>query len=226
MRPGADKLAGWIDHTLLRPEATEADVCRLCDEAARFRFCSVFVHPQHVAPVRARLEGTGVKIGSVAGFPFGTNPSAVKIHEAGAVLAAGAGEVDMVLNIGALKSRDDGFVFRDIAGTAAVCRAYGAVLKVILETCLLTDEEKVRACRLAAEAGAGFVKTSTGFQSGGATVEDVRLMSAAVRESGLGVKAAGGIRTYAQVCALIEAGATRIGTSCGAGIMQEALAAR
>jgi len=148
------------------------------------------------------------------------------VTEACSVLAAGAQEVDMVINIGALKDCNDAVVLHDISGVAAACHEYGAILKVILETCLLTQEEKERACRLCVEAKADYVKTSTGFSSGGATVEDIRLMSAAVKEAGLGVKASGGVRTYADACAMIEAGATRIGTSSGILIVKEALTAK
>ncbi len=222
----AAELAGRIDHTLLRPEATLADINQVCREAIKFNFCAVCVHPYYVPQIHKLLHGSEVKTGSVAGFPYGMNCTADKISEANNVLTAGAEEVDMVLNIGALKDRNDDVVRRDIAGVAAACHEHGAILKVIFETCLLTDEEKVRACKLAVEAEADFVKTSTGFQGGGATVEDIRLMSAAVKEAGLGVKAAGGIRTYEQACALVEAGATRLGTSAGVSIVQEARTAQ
>jgi deoxyribose-phosphate aldolase len=172
------------------------------------------------------LKNTGVKTCSVIGFPLGASRSPDKVSEAASVLAAGAQEVDMVINIGALKDRNDVIVMHDIASVAGACHAHGAILKVILETGLLTQEEKELACRLCVQAKANFVKTSTGFGFGGATVEDIRLMSAAVKEAGLGVKASGGVRTYADACAMIEAGATRIGTSNGVSILREALAAK
>jgi deoxyribose-phosphate aldolase len=219
------QIAGMIDHTLLKPDATLAQISQLCREAREHHFAAVCVNPFYLSPVHTLLKGSDVKACSVAGFPLGASRSPDKAEEARSVLAAGAQEVDMVINIGALKDRNDVVVLHDIAGMAGVCHAHGALLKVILETGLLTREEKMRACRLCIEAKADFVKTSTGFGCGGATVEDIRLLSAAVKEAGLGVKASGGIRTYADACAMIEAGATRIGTSAGVSILQEALAA-
>lgn len=219
------QLAGMIDHTLLRPDATLDQINQLCREACENHFAAVCVNPFYIAQVHMLLRGSGVKSCSVVGFPLGASRGPDKAAEAQSVLSAGAQEVDMVINIGALKDRNDVAVSHDISGVSGACHAHGAVLKVILETGLLTREEKERACRLCIEAGADFVKTSTGFGFGGATVEDIRLMSAAVKEAGLGVKASGGIRTFADACVLIEAGATRIGTSAGVAIIKEALAA-
>jgi deoxyribose-phosphate aldolase len=225
-QPTARQIAGRIDHTLLKPDATLGQIGQICFEARENRFAAVCVNPFYVAPVRTLLQGSEVKTCSVIGFPLGASIRQDKVTEAGSVLAAGAQEVDMVINIGALKDRNDGVVLNDIAGVAAACHAHGAILKVILETGLLTQEEKERACRLCIEAKADFVKTSTGFGNGGATVEDIRLMSNAVRAAGLGVKASGGVRTYAGACAMIAAGATRIGTSSGLAILNEAAAAQ
>ena len=225
-KPTPRQIAGTIDHTLLKPDTTLEQIRRVCAEARENRFAAVCVNPFYVAEVHARLQGSGVKTCSVIGFPLGACRSQDKVAEANSVVAAGAEEVDMVINIGALKDGNDVLVLRDIAGVAGACHAHGAILKVILETGLLTQEEKERACRLCIEAKADFVKTSTGFGNGGATVDDIRLMSHAVKEAGLGVKASGGVRTYADACAMIEAGATRIGTSNGIAILKEALAAQ
>jgi deoxyribose-phosphate aldolase len=225
-KPTARQIAGMIDHTLLKPDATLGQINQLCREARENRFIAVCVNPFYISQINTLLKESGVKTCSVIGFPLGASRSPDKVTEACGVLAAGAQEVDMVINIGALKDRNDVIVMHDIAGVAGACHAHGAVLKVILETGLLTQEEKERACRLCVAAKADFVKTSTGFGSGGATVEDIRLMSAAVKGAGLGVKASGGIRTYAEACAMIEAGATRIGTSTGVSIVREALTAK
>jgi len=222
----ARPIAGMIDHTLLKPDATLGQITQLCREACDNHFEAVCVNPFYISDVHALLKGSGVKTCSVIGFPLGACRSQDKVAEANSVVAAGAEEVDMVINIGALKDGNDVLVLRDIAGVAGACHAHGAILKVILETGLLTQEEKERACRLCIEAKADFVKTSTGFGNGGATVDDIRLMSHAVKEAGLGVKASGGVRTYADACAMIEAGATRIGTSNGIAILKEALAAQ
>ena len=224
VKPTARQLAGMIDHTLLKPDTTPAQINQLCLEARENCFAAVCVNPFYIAQVHTLLQSSGVKTCSVIGFPLGASRSPDKTAEAYSVLAAGAEEVDMVINIGALKDGDDDFVLHDISGAAGACHAHGAILKVILETGLLTQEEKARACRLCVEAKADFVKTSTGFGFGGATVEDIRLMSAAVKDAGLGVKASGGVRTYADACAMIEAGAVRIGTSAGLSIIKEALA--
>lgn len=221
----AEDIAGMIDHTLLKPAATPAQVETLCREALENRFCAVCVNPVHVAQVHESLQGSGVKTCSVIGFPLGATTTEQKVFEARSVMNAGAEEVDMVLNNGAFKSGDDEAVRADVAAVAEACHAGGAILKVILETGLLTGEEKLRACTLCVEAKADFVKTSTGFGFGGATIEDIALMSGAVKEAGLGVKASGGVRDYAAACAMIDAGATRIGTSSGIAIVAEARAA-
>jgi len=216
------QLAGMIEHTLLKPDATEADILRLCQEARENAFYSVCVNPTWVACAAAILRGTPVKVCSVAGFPLGATLTAVKADETRRVIELGAHEVDMVLNIGALKSGQHTAVRADIAASADVCRQHQARSKVILETCLLTRDEKMLACQLCIEAGAHFVKTSTGFSTGGATAEDIRLMAAQVHAAGLGVKASGGIRTLTDARAMAEAGATRLGTSAGVKILAEA----
>jgi deoxyribose-phosphate aldolase len=222
MDPETVSLASVIDHTVLKPDATEAEVLKFCREAVAHRFASVCVNPVWVPTVAAALAGSGVATCSVVGFPLGALPAAVKANEAAAVVAAGAGEVDMVLDIGAVKGGD---LARAEADVAAVRRAAGsALLKVILETCLLTDAEKVAACRLAVAAGADFVKTSTGFSTGGATVADIALMRATVGPT-IGVKASGGIRTAEAARAMLRAGATRIGASSSLAIVGAGAAA-
>ena len=211
-----------IDHTLLRPDATKADIERLCREARQFKFYSVCVNPTWVSLARRLLGRSGVKVCCVAGFPLGAHLPETKAAEARAAIRQGAKEIDMVINIGALKSGDDALVLRDIRSVVEACRDGSAKCKVILETALLTNEEKGRACKLAVKARADFVKTSTGFSPGGATVEDVALMSRIVRDRKLGVKASGGIRTLADLRRMLQAGATRIGTSSGIKILQEA----
>jgi len=214
---GADvptDLAGFIDHTLLKPDASASDIDRMCKEAVEFGFASVCVNPYWVPRVAANLAGSDVATCSVIGFPLGASPPQVKAMEARRALREGAGELDMVINVGALKSGDYETVAADISGAADACRERGAICKVILETVLLDDEEKVVASRLAKQAKADFVKTSTGFGGGGATVYDVALMREAVGP-GMGVKASGGIRTREDAEAMIAAGATRIGASAG-----------
>lgn len=217
-----DELARMIDHTLLKPDATAAAIERLCAEARRHGFFSVCVNPAHVARCKALLGGSSVKVCTVAGFPLGAQLPETKAFEARQAVLDGADEVDMVINVGALKDEDDSLVLRDIQGVVGACRAGGALSKVILETALLTDEEKVRACELSMRAGADFVKTSTGFAGGGATAADVALMSRAVAPGRLGVKASGGIRTYDDALTMIAAGATRIGASASVAIIEEA----
>ena len=208
-------LAPLIDHTLLRADAAELDVLRLCREAIGCGFAAVCVHPCRLEPAKAALAGSRVKLCTVAGFPLGASTTAVKQFEAADAVCRGADEVDMVLAIGALKDRRFDAVREDIRAVAGVLG--GRVLKVIIETALLSDEEKRVACLLAVEAGAQFVKTCTGFAGGGATVADIRLMRSAVGP-GFGVKASGGIRTLADALALVEAGANRLGTSAGVAI--------
>ena len=212
------ELAKYIDHTLLRTDAQRADVAKLIEEAKAYHFASVCVSPIWVSYVSEALRDTGIKTCTVIGFPQGATPSAVKAFETKQAVADGADEVDMVIAVGRLKDGDDAYVKADIE---AVVQAAGgkALTKVIIETCLLTDEEKRRACLLAKEAGADFVKTSTGFASGGATAADVRLMRESVGEA-MGVKAAGGIRSRADAEAMLAAGATRLGTSSGVKIVE------
>jgi deoxyribose-phosphate aldolase len=207
-------LARFIDHTLLRPEATPADVDRLCDEARQHGFAAVCVNPAWVRRAAQRLAGSGVEVASVVGFPLGASTPEIKAAEARRALRDGAREIDMVINVGALKGGDHALVERDIAGVSDACREVGALNKVIIEAALLTDEEKVVASLLARAAHANYVKTSTGFGPGGATAFDVALMRETVGTA-MGVKAAGGIRTAAQAQQMIAAGATRIGASAG-----------
>lgn len=220
------QLAAIIDHTALKPEVTPAQIETLCREALDYIFASVCVNSVYV-PLAARvLSGSSVKICTVAGFPLGATGSAAKAAEARWSIEQGAREIDMVLWVGGVKAGLYAEVERDVAAVARVCSENGAVLKVILECALLTDEEKLKACALCVEAGAHYIKTSTGFGPGGATAGDVRLMAGAVRAAGLGVKAAGGIRTYEDALTMIEAGATRIGASASIKIIEEARAAQ
>jgi deoxyribose-phosphate aldolase len=214
-------VAQYIDHTVLRPDTTRTDIEQLCREARQYKFYSVCVNPTWVSLARQLLEGSPVKVCCVVGFPLGAQPPETKAMEARAAIRQGAKEIDMVINVGALKSGDDELVLRDIRAVVEACRDGSAKCKVILETALLTNEEKARACELAVKANANFVKTSTGFSSGGATVEDVSLMSRIVRDRGLGVKASGGIRSLADLMKMVAAGATRIGTSSGIKIVKE-----
>ena len=212
-------IASMIDHTLLKPEATPAQVEKLCAEAAEYHFASVCVNPVYI-PLAARLlDGTGVKVCCVVGFPLGAIAPEQKAAEAASCAAMGAEELDMVIHVGAAKAGDWALVQRDIAGV--VKAAAGRTVKVIIATCLLTDEEKVKACEAAKAAGADFVKTSTGFSTGGATTHDIALMRKTVGPE-MGVKASGGIRDYATAMAMIEAGANRIGASAGIEIVAAA----
>ncbi len=212
-------IASMIDHTLLKPEATPAQVEKLCAEAAEYHFASVCVNPVYI-PLAARLlKDTGVKVCCVVGFPLGAIAPEQKAAEAASCAAMGAEELDMVIHIGAAKAGDWALVQRDIEGV--VKAAAGRTVKVIIETCLLTDEEKVKACEAAKAAGAHFVKTSTGFSTGGATTHDIALMRETVGPE-MGVKASGGIRDYATAMAMIEAGANRIGASAGIEIVAAA----
>ena len=213
--------ASLIDHTLLKPEASEADIRKLCDEAVQFGFASVCVNPAWVKRAAEFLRGSDVPVCTVIGFPLGATLPDVKGYEARRAIFNGAREVDMVINIGALKSGDDCAVEEDIRSVAEAAHENGVLCKVIIETALLTDEEKVRACLAAKNAGADFVKTSTGFAKGGATVDDVALMRRTVGRD-LGVKASGGVKGIEDARAMFEAGATRIGASVGVKIAQEA----
>jgi deoxyribose-phosphate aldolase len=213
-------VAAMIDHTLLKPDATRKDIEQLCREAAEYKFATVCVNPTWVATCAQLLRGSGVLVTSVVGFPLGATTPDVKHYETRRAIFDGAREIDMVINIGALKSGDLRLVERDIEGVATPCREAGAVSKVIIEAALLTDEEKITACTLAKAAGADFVKTSTGFASGGATAADVALMRRVVGEQ-MGVKAAGGVRDLEGLKAMVAAGATRVGASAGVRIVQE-----
>jgi deoxyribose-phosphate aldolase len=220
LRLTAAELAEYIDHTLLKPEATQSALDKLCDEAKRYSFKAVCVNSGRIAYVAEKLRGCGVGVCSVVGFPLGAMSTPAKAHETKKAIEDGATELDMVLNIGALKSGDLKTVETDIQ---AVCREAGSktLLKVIIETCLLTEEEKVKACAISEKAGADFVKTSTGFSVGGATLQDVTLMRNAVG-SDMGVKASGGIKDYATALAMIEAGADRLGVSASVAIVNGA----
>jgi deoxyribose-phosphate aldolase len=218
------KLASMIDHTLLKPEATEAQVIQLCDEAKRYRFASVCVNPTYVKLCAQRLSGSPVQVCTVIGFPLGASLPEVKAYETQQALKDGATEIDMVINVGALKDKRYELVKHDISSVVRVAREAGALVKVIIEAALLTDEEKVMACQLAQQAGADYVKTSTGLGPGGATADDVALMRRTVGPA-MGVKAAGGIRTLADAQKMIQAGATRIGASASVKIIAEAGAA-
>jgi deoxyribose-phosphate aldolase len=212
-------LAHMIDHTLLKPDATQDQIAQLCFEARKYGFASVCINPTWVQLCAKLLEGSQVKVCTVIGFPLGATAPEVKVFETQNAISHGASEIDMVINIGALKARDLELVAKDIRGVVTASHARGAIVKVIIEAVLLTDEEKTIACLLAKEAGADFVKTSTGFASGGATVHDVALMRKTVGPE-MGVKAAGGVRTYEDAENMIKAGATRIGASAGVKIIQ------
>jgi len=212
--------ASLIDHTLLKPDATRDQVIALCDEAARYGFHAAMVNPANVSLAAARLRGPPVKVGTVVGFPLGANLTLTKLAEAEAALRNGAHELDMVLNIGALKSGDRVLVQHEMRSLVRLAHGRGAILKVILENCLLNQVEKILACSLALEADVDFVKTSTGFADAGATAADVVLMRGVVGLK-VGVKAAGGIRTAARFMDMIDAGANRIGTSASVEIVRE-----
>jgi len=214
------EFARVIDHTLLRPTATFAEIDTLCAEALKYNFWGVCVNPCHVRQAARKLAGSGTVVCSVVSFPLGSSTSDMKLVEARRAIGDGAREVDMVSNIGALKSGDTNAYFADINEVAAFCGRSNTILKVILECCYLTDEEKVRGARLAEQAGANFVKTSTGFGTGGATAADVALLRRALT-SRTGVKASGGIGTLAKALEMIKAGANRIGTSSGTKVMEE-----
>lgn len=213
-----EEIAKYIDHTLLKPEANESQIKKLCEEALKYGFASVCVNPANVLLASKLLRDSKVKVCTVIGFPLGANTSGVKAFEASEAIKDGAEEVDMVINIGKLKDKDYDYVKNDIKAVVEAAKGK-ALTKVIIETCLLTDEEKVIACKLAKEAGADFVKTSTGFSKGGATAADVKLMRDTVGEN-MGVKASGGIRSYEDFCKMIEAGASRVGASASVAICE------
>jgi deoxyribose-phosphate aldolase len=211
------QLAAFIDHTLLKPDATAAQIEKLCAEAREHKFFSVCVNSSRVAEARHFLEGSDVKVASVVGFPLGAMSTDAKRFETEAAIDDGALEIDVVLNVGRLKDGEDKYVLRELCDVVEAADEH--TVKVILETCLLTDEQKIRACRMVVESGAHFVKTSTGFSTGGATVADVKLMRATVGPD-FGVKASGSIRDTKAALAMIEAGATRLGTSAGVAIVK------
>ncbi|KYD32937.1 deoxyribose-phosphate aldolase [Parageobacillus toebii] len=213
-----NNIAKMIDHTLLKADATKAQIVKLCEEAKQYGFASVCVNPTWVATAAELLKGTDVKVCTVIGFPLGANTPETKAFETKNAIENGAAEVDMVINVGALKDGNDDLVERDIRAVVDVAKGK-ALVKVIIEACLLTEEEKVRACQLAVKAGADYVKTSTGFSTGGATPEDVALMRKTVGPN-IGVKASGGVRDMQSAEAMIQAGATRIGTSSGVSIVE------
>jgi deoxyribose-phosphate aldolase len=217
-----EDITRYIDHTLLRADATAEEILKLCTEAREFGFAAVCVNPVWVPLVARELRGTKVEVCSVTGFPLGATHPENKALEARRAIREGATEIDMVINVGALKGGDDDAVLKDIRAVVEACRDGSAICKVIIEAALLTDEEKRRACRLARRARAHFVKTSTGFGPGGATAQDVALMAAEVADAGMEVKAAGGIRSFTDAKRMIEAGASRIGASAGVAITQEA----
>jgi len=214
------ELARMIDHTILKPEATPDEVERVCREAIEYQFASVCVNPSFVRLAASILKGIDVKVCTVVGFPLGATTTRTKAFEAQEAIELGASEIDMVINIGRLRSKDSSYVKEDIEGVAQEVHKHNALLKVIIETCLLTEAEKVEACRLAVEGGADFVKTSTGFSKAGATVQDVILMRKTVGQK-IGVKASGGIRSRVDALAMIYAGANRIGTSSSVKIVTE-----
>lgn len=214
-----EELAKMIDHTLLKPDATSAQIEQICAEARQYGFASVCVNPTHVHACAELLKDASAVVCTVIGFPLGASASIVKSYETEIAIEDGADEIDMVINIGALKDGNDQLVLDDITGVVETAHSKDKLVKVIIETCLLNDEEKERACKLAKEANADFVKTSTGFAGGGATVEDIALMRRVVGPE-MGVKASGGVRSYEDAAVMIDAGATRLGASAGVKIMQ------
>lgn len=217
--PDDPSLARMVDHTLLKPDATHDQIAQLCYEARKYEFASVCVNPTHVKLCAELLRGAPVKVCTVIGFPLGASSPEVKVYETETAIRDGATEIDMVINVGALKAKDFNLVAQDINEVVRVAHATGAIVKVIIETSLLDQDEKVTACLLSKEAGADFVKTSTGFSGGGATVDDIALMRRVVGPE-IGVKASGGVRTYEDAKNLVDAGATRLGASAGVKIVQ------
>ncbi|GMQ63895.1 deoxyribose-phosphate aldolase [Vallitalea maricola] len=211
-------IASYIDHTILKPDATKEQVIKICEEAKQYNFASVCVNAFRTKLVKEHLQGSDVKVCTVVGFPLGAVPTEVKVFETKLAIGHGANEIDMVINIGALKDKDYDYVYEDIKGVVEACKNK-ALVKVIIETFLLTQDEKIKVCELSVKAGAEFVKTSTGFSKGGATVEDVSLMKKTVKEKA-NVKASGGVRDYEKAKAVIDAGADRIGASAGIAIVE------
>lgn len=216
-----NKLSSFIDHTVLKPETGIDKIKQICEEALKYDFASVCINPCNVKLASGLLKGSKTKVCTVIGFPLGANTTAVKVYETEDAIKNGAEEIDMVINIGRLKDKEYGFVQNDIEEIVKAAKGK-AIVKVIIETCLLTEEEKVMACKLAKEAGADFVKTSTGFSTGGATVEDIKLMREVVGDD-MGVKASGGVRSHADAVAMIDAGASRIGASASVQICENEL---
>ncbi len=219
--PVGKEIASWIDHTLLKPDGTAAQIRTLCQEALQHHFASVCINPAFVPLASGLLRNAPEKVCTVIGFPLGASLPEYKVYETLASVNAGADEIDMVINIGALKSEAYGLVLNEVQAVTGTAHNQGALVKVIIETCFLNRREKIMACLLSRVAGADFVKTSTGFGTAGATVEDVELMRRVIGPE-MGLKAAGGIRTYADALAMIKAGATRLGASAGVKILQEA----
>jgi len=215
----SDQLARMIDHTLLRPEATRDEVEKVCEEGRCFNFATVCVNPAWVSLASKLLKGTGVKVNAVIGFPFGATMIDVKVFETKRVLSNGAEEIDMVMNFGAFRSGDLELVKEELRSVVDITREHNVVSKIIIETCYLTQMEKIKACQLVMDCGANFVKTSTGFGTSGATVEDVKLLRQVVDHK-IGIKASGGIRTYDDAVKMIHAGASRIGSSAGVNILR------
>ncbi len=219
-----DKVAKMIDHTLLKPDATPADIAKLCDEAKKFGFYSVCVNSVHAKQARSLLRDSPVKLCCVVGFPLGAMPPEIKALETRRAIREGAKEIDMVINVGALRAKEDALVLKDIRAVVESCKDGRALCKVILETSLLNEEEKIRGCQLSMRAGADYVKTSTGFSTGGATAEDIALMAKTVAPRRLGVKASGGVRSYGDFLKMVQAGATRVGCSSSVKVIEEAKA--
>jgi deoxyribose-phosphate aldolase len=222
--PAGRDIAGWIDHTLLKPDATASQIRQLCQEAMEHHFASVCINPAYVPLACGMLRHAKESVCTVIGFPLGAVLPEYKVFETLSSVNAGASEIDMVINIGALKSEAYGLILNEILAVTGTAHNQGAIVKVIIETCFLTRREKIIACLVSQAAGADFVKTSTGFGTQGATVEDVELMRRVIGPQ-MGIKAAGGIRSYADAVAMIKAGATRLGASAGVKILQEAQAA-
>jgi deoxyribose-phosphate aldolase len=216
------KIARWIDHTLLKPDATTFDIDKICSEALTYQFASVCISPTYVSQAAKRLTGSIINVCTVVGFPSGAHLTEIKALETLKAIESGAREIDMVINIGAMKTGNQQLVYAEIKRICEICRESEVTSKIIIETALLSEDEKINACLLVKKAGADFVKTSTGFGPHGATLSDVTLMSGIVRDSGIGVKAAGGIRSYKDAVNMIRAGATRIGTSSGIKIIEQA----
>jgi deoxyribose-phosphate aldolase len=223
--PLGKEIAGWIDHTLLKPEATSLQIRQLCQEAVQHHFASVCINPAYVPLAFGLLKDAKEKVCTVIGFPLGAVLPEFKVYETLSCINAGATEIDMVINIGALKSESYGLALNEVKAVADTAHNQGAIVKVILETCLLSRREKIIACLISQAAGADFVKTSTGFGTAGATIEDVALMRRVIG-AGMGLKAAGGVRSYADAITMIKAGANRLGASAGVTIVQEAESAK